>query len=86
MFYFSFSCRYYQQNRNEYHPGAGAGAATGAGAYDRNEYRQNYQGNGYDNRNPAYFNAMKGSNRGSGSGSGAGYGNRDGYESYYDGI
>lgn len=74
--------RYYQQNRNEYRPASGG--------YDRNDYRQNYQdyrGNGYDNRDPAYFNAMRGSGAvGSGGGGNRGYANRDGsYESYYDG-
>lgn len=70
----TFHCRYYQQNRYEYRPGAGAGA----GGYDQNEYRQNYQeyrGNGYDNRSPMYF--MKNGNRG-----GSAYGNRDGYDAY----
>ncbi|XP_031633692.1 stress protein DDR48-like isoform X2 [Contarinia nasturtii] len=78
--------RYPQQNRYDYsRPGAmpgagGSGVSGGSGGYDRNDYRQNYQdyrGNGYDNRDPAYY-SMKGNNRG-------GYGNRDGsYESYYD--
>lgn len=65
--------RYNQQNRYDYRPVSGG--------YDRNEYRQNYQdyrGNGYDNRDPMYFTAMKGGNRG--------YGNRENpYESNYDG-
>lgn len=75
---FGVSRPYYPQS-NRYdvgRPGGGAG-----GGYERNDYRQNYQdyrGNGYDNRDPMYYNAMRGGNRG--------YGNRENsYESYYDG-
>lgn len=75
-----FFSYYQQQNRNDYRPGGG---------YDRNDYRQNYQdyrGNGYDNRDPAYFNAMRMNGGAGASGGNRGYGNRDGsYESYYDG-
>lgn len=75
---FGVSRPYYPQS-NRYDVGR-PGAA--AGGYDRNDYRQNYQadyrGNGYDNRDPMYYNAMRGGNRG--------YGNRENsYESYYDG-
>lgn len=49
--------------------------------YERNDYRQNYQdyrGNGYDNRDPMYYQQMKGGsygNRGdSGAGGAGGYG------------
>lgn len=47
---------------------------------DRNDYRQpsqDYRGNGYDNRDPIYYQQMKGSfygNRGDAGGSGNGYG------------
>lgn len=79
--------RYYQpqqQNRYDYRPGSvGSGGSGGSGGYDRNDYRQNYQdyrGNGYDNRDPMYFNAMRGG------GNNRGYANRESsYESYYDG-
>lgn len=71
---FNNQFRYYQPNRYENRPG---GAGQG---YERNDYSQNYQdyrGNGYDNRDPAYFNSMRGSNRV--------YGNRENFYESYDG-
>lgn len=61
------------------------------GAYDRsgNDYYQNdYRGNGYDNRDPAYFNAMRGGGAagyGGGSGGTAAYGGANAYDAY-DGM
>lgn len=94
--------RYGDNNRYDqsYRPGAGGAGAVGAsGGYDRTDNRQNYQdyrGNGYDNRDPMYYNSMRGGAGGAGAsaagqygaGSQSGYGNRDaGYDSsYYDGM
>lgn len=62
------SNRYGDNNRyDQYRPGYGN--------YDRNDNRQNYQdyrGNGYDNRDPMYYNSMKGGQYGGGSNNGMG--------------
>lgn len=57
--------RYGDNNRyDQYRPGY----AT----YDRNDNRQNYRGNGYDNRDPMYYNSMRGGQYGGGSNYGMG--------------
>lgn len=51
----------------------------GSGYYDRSDYNQNeYRGNGYDNRDPIYFNSIRGGGTtGGSSGTGVGSGGYD---------
>lgn len=63
------SNRYGDNNRyDQYRPGYGN--------YDRNDNNrqnsQDYRGNGYDNRDPMYYNSMKGGHYGGGSNYGMG--------------
>lgn len=88
---------YYPQQQNRFGESGNRNDQyrPGYNSYDRTDNRQNdqdYRGNGYDNRDPMYYNSNRGTGySGGSSGVGAGgYNNRDsGYESgsggYHDG-